>query len=80
VSRPKSPIPQNWSVAIDFGYTLLAAELLLGGAGYWADKRFNTEPWLVIVGILLGLFVSFRSLFRSLKNLENADRDGGPGR
>jgi F0F1-type ATP synthase assembly protein I len=29
-----------------------------GGIGYWADSRFGTAPWLLLVGLVLG-FASF---------------------
>lgn len=61
-------------MAIDFGYTLLAAELVLGYAGYWADHRWHTGPWLMIAGVLLGLAVSFKSLFSALDRAAKADK------
>ena len=35
-----------WSVPISIGIGY--------GAGWWLDNRFGTEPWLQIVGFLLG--------------------------
>jgi len=41
---------------------------ILGGvlAGRWLDSRFNTEPILVIVGLLLGITVAFYGVYRML--------------
>lgn len=75
----KSPMSSSWAVVTDFGYMLLASQLLLGGGGYWADQRFGTEPWLLIVGILLGLAVSFKHLFSALDRAAKADKAARKG-
>lgn len=73
VQKPKSAY---FNVAVDFGYMLLAAELLLGGGGYWLDQRRGTEvPWFTLAGVLLGLAVAFNSLFRRLGALERARQE-----
>lgn len=50
---PRSPLTKGagywilaWSVpiAIAIGY----------GVGWWLDQRYGTEPWLQIVGFILG--------------------------
>jgi F0F1-type ATP synthase assembly protein I len=44
--------------------TMFAASIGLGiGAGYWADGRFGTRPWLTLAGALLGLVVGFYNFF-----------------
>ncbi len=35
-------------------WTLPIAIMIGYGAGWWLDRRFGTEPWLQIVGFLLG--------------------------
>lgn len=45
-------------------YSLIGAIVLLGGAGYAADRWLNTEPWLLVVGLLLGIVVGFYELAR----------------
>ncbi len=34
--------------------------------GFWLDSRFNTEPILVIVGLLLGIAVAFYGVYQML--------------
>ncbi len=41
--------------------------------GYYADRYLGTEPWLVVVGIVLGLVASFVSLIREA--LRGTDED-----
>jgi F0F1-type ATP synthase assembly protein I len=45
-------------------YTLIGAILLLGGLGYAADAWLETGPWLLLLGLLLGLVVGFYELAR----------------
>jgi F0F1-type ATP synthase assembly protein I len=39
-------------------------------AGWWADRRWHTEPWLEIVGLLLGVATGFRELYRLTKRAQ----------
>jgi F0F1-type ATP synthase assembly protein I len=50
--------------AVAASYTLIGAILLLGGLGYAADAWFDTGPWLLLLGLLLGLVVGFYELAR----------------
>lgn len=44
-------------------------------AGRWADHRFRTDPWLTLVGVLLGVASGFRELYRlSKKALREEER------
>lgn len=35
--------------------------------GYWLDKRLGTEPWLLLVFMLLGVVSGLLSLFRIIR-------------
>lgn len=43
--------------------------------GQFLDKRLGTEPWLLLLCLLLGMFAGFRSLYRALKALQFDDDD-----
>lgn len=45
-------------------YTLIGAIVVLGGLGYFADDWFGTSPWLLLLGLLLGIIVGFYELAR----------------
>jgi len=34
--------------------------------GLWLDKKFGTEPILVIVGLILGVIIAFYGVYRML--------------
>ena len=48
------------------GVQFAATILVLGLLGLWADKRFGTAPWLMILGIFLGAAGGFVSLVRQV--------------
>lgn len=45
--------------------------------GLWLDSRLNTEPILVIVGLLLGVVVAFYGVYRMLLPFTGNKRDRG---
>lgn len=39
--------------------------------GQWADKKLDTDPYLVIVGIILGFASAGREIYRLVKKSES---------
>lgn len=50
-------------VGVQFG----AAIVVFAVAGNWADGRFGTKPWLLILGVALGFTGGTISLLRKFK-------------
>ncbi len=46
------------------GFTMAACVAIGAWAGHWADQRWGTEPWLLLLGFLLGAFAGFVQLIR----------------
>jgi ATP synthase protein I len=55
-----------WSLA-GIGFEFLAALLVPGAIGYWLDGKFNSRPWLMLVGGLLGFAIGLMQLLREAK-------------
>lgn len=57
-----------------------ASSSLIGGvvlgvvAGYFADKKLGTEPWLLVAGACLGLAVGMYSFVRAVLAVEQRQR------
>jgi ATP synthase protein I len=48
--------------------SVMALSVFAGfGIGYLLDKHFGTEPWLSVVGLLLGIAAGFREAFRIIR-------------
>ncbi len=46
-------------------------------AGLWLDNKFNTQPILVIVGLILGVIVAFYGVYRMiLPNISKRQNKG----
>jgi len=47
-------------------YSMVGALLLLGAAGYGVDRWAGSEPWGVMIGLLLGMVVGFYELVKAV--------------
>jgi F0F1-type ATP synthase assembly protein I len=64
-----------WSF-VGMGVEIAVPVVLFTFLGYKADGWLGTEPWLVVVGALLGIAVSFYTLFkRVLGSGQGSDRE-----
>jgi ATP synthase protein I len=43
--------------------------------GRWLDGRFDTAPWLMIVGFFFGVATAVRELLRSVARLDEDESD-----
>lgn len=56
------------------GMTLVLATVIGLAGGYCLDRWLGTSPWLIMIGLGLGIAAGFVNLFRSVKRAErNAD-------
>jgi len=55
------------------GLTLAIAVGIGAVGGLYLDDYLGTEPWLTILGVLLGSAAGFRQLFREIKRSANSD-------
>lgn len=62
------------NLAISFGLTMLVTVSLGYLGGNWLDKKLNTSPFLMILGILLGIGISFYSLWQEIMFYERTER------
>ncbi|MET0387859.1 MAG: AtpZ/AtpI family protein [Polyangiales bacterium] len=58
-----SALAKMTSVGIEFSISTLIG--LLGGQ--WIDEKLGSQPWLMIVGLLLGVVAGMRSLIRTAR-------------
>ena len=60
------------------GWYVGASIFLAVAGGIWLDKKLNSSPFLVIIGLLLGIIVAFYGVYKMvLPNLndKNGDED-----
>ncbi len=56
------------SVGLELGVSVLLG--LLGGM--WLDSKAGTEPWLMLLGLVLGLIAGFRGVLRAVERSDKA--------
>jgi len=64
-------IDEGWGRSGAFAGSILSGALL----GLLADRWLGTEPWLVVIGSLLGIYSGFVNVWRWSKEMEDADRE-----
>ena len=52
------------------GLTLVIATVMGLVGGYYLDRWLGTTPWLLLLGLVLGIAAGFVNLFRSVKRAE----------
>lgn len=48
------------SVGLEMG----VAVFLGWAAGHWLDQKFATDPWLMLLGLLIGVAAGFKAIIR----------------
>ena len=61
-----SAINDGWMHAGSFVSSIIAGTLL----GYFADRWLGTEPWLVVIGVVLGSYAGFVKMWQYIKELD----------
>ncbi len=54
--------------------TFVVATVLGLAGGYWADRWLGTNPWLLLLGLGIGIAAGFTNMFRSLREMERLER------
>ncbi len=65
--------PSSWKALADVsqvGLTLVISTVIGLTGGYYLDRWLGTSPWLILIGLGLGVAAGFVSLFRSVKSAE----------
>lgn len=61
------------TVGLELGLSVLIGLFV----GQYLDEWLGTEPWLLLLFLILGMVAGFRSIFRLLRDL-NARKDNEP--
>lgn len=61
------------TVGLELGLSVLIGLFI----GQYLDEWLGTEPWLLLLFLILGMVAGFRSIFRLLRDL-NARKDNEP--
>lgn len=59
------------TVGIMFGVSIAMA----AAAGTWVDRKIGTEPWGVVIGVLMGAAAGFVNLFQVVLRISREDEE-----
>lgn len=65
------------AVGIEMGLSVVVGLLV----GWFLDDYFGTEPWLLLLFLILGMVAGFRSMLRAARRMREQaqqDRESGP--
>ena len=58
--------------------TMLFACVAVGlGVGYFLDRWLGTQPWLLLIGLALGIAAASVNFYRTIKTLNRMDQSDG---
>ena len=68
MTKPKPNSNNSWHLAFGI-YSVIGVQLALTTVaglmgGHWLDQKWETTPWLTIVGLVLGAMGGFYNLIR----------------
>jgi ATP synthase protein I len=70
---PNQPAPWVRSLTlVTIGLEMGLAVALGLGVGYWLDRKFETEPVLLFVGLAFGIAAAAKSLLRVFKQVKKS--------
>ena len=61
--------PQDQVVVTTLGLEFAAAVALGTGGGFWADRHFDTLPWLTVLGTFAGFGLGMYILVKEAKRM-----------
>lgn len=61
--------PQDQITVTSLGLEFAVAVALGTGGGFWADRRFETLPWLTVLGMFAGFALGMYILIKEAKKM-----------
>ncbi|MDQ3707001.1 MAG: AtpZ/AtpI family protein [Chloroflexota bacterium] len=58
---------QSLAFAAQLGFAIACPMVAFIGGGAWLDNRFDTVPWLLFAGILLGILAAAGTLYQVMR-------------
>ena len=73
--NPTGPVRSPYSM-LGLGFEIVAPAMLLMYVGYRLDAWLNSQPWLFLLGALLGISIGFYNLFRRVQAHGQGEGEG----
>jgi F0F1-type ATP synthase assembly protein I len=67
---------QSLAPYLNIGYIFAASVAIFTFAGYFLDNKWETSPWLTVVGAVLGITAGFYNFFKTVLGPEKNKDEG----
>ncbi len=67
-----------WRLAGRYSGLGVEMAICIGGttwAGYYADQKFGTKPWLFIFGLIVGTGAAIKAVIRIVRQFKSSNRE-----
>ena len=71
----RGPARSQTAQLVNLGTLLFACVAVGLAAGYFADRWIGTSPWLLLIGLALGIVAAGVNFYRTIKTLNESNRD-----
>ena len=71
----RGPSRSQTAQLVNLGTLLFACVAVGLAAGYFADRFIGTGPWLLLIGLGLGIVAAGVNFYRTIKTLNESNRD-----
>ena len=71
----RGPSRSQTAQLVNLGTLLFACVAVGLAAGYFADRFVGTSPWLLLIGLGLGIVAAGVNFYRTIKTLNESNRD-----
>ena len=71
----RGPSRSQTAQLVNLGTLLFACVAVGLAAGYFADRWIGTSPWLLLIGLALGIVAAAVNFYRTIKTLNESNRD-----
>ncbi|HMH78086.1 MAG TPA: AtpZ/AtpI family protein [Candidatus Udaeobacter sp.] len=71
----RGPSRSQTAQLVNLGTLLFACVAVGLAAGYFADRFIGTSPWLLLIGLGLGIVAAGVNFYRTIKTLNESNRD-----
>jgi ATP synthase protein I len=71
----RGPSRSQTAQLVNLGTLLFACVAVGLAVGYFADRWIGTSPWLLLIGLALGIAAAAVNFYRTIKTLNESNRD-----
>jgi len=71
----RGPSRSQTAQLVNLGTLLFACVAVGLAVGYFADRFIGTSPWLLLIGLALGIVAAGVNFYRTIKTLNESNRD-----